>query len=188
MFKASVNLPGAAQCWLMATSDKSRHIPGKCVWVDFLQDHTCRLREYLENSNPVKNIHESYKTLYEHCRKSMVGGPSIVFHRYHEGGETRIREDLYGSAAKACGLGQGYDANALYAYCVAQPQPVDHPVCSEYKDGVLTDSTTNRTSGWSVGAHSWLKYVKCSEGLDVQHIHNEKEVRLGRHGVRVDGY
>ena len=82
----------------------------------------------------------------------------------------------------------GYDANALYAYCVAQPQPVDNPVCSEYKDGVLTDSTTNRTSGWSVGAHSWLKYVKCSEGLDVQHIHNEKEVRLGRHGVRVDGY
>ena len=63
-----------------------------------------------------------------------------------------------------------------------------HPVCSEYKDGVLTDSTTNRTSGWSVGAHLWLKYVKCSEGLDVQHIQNEKEVCLGRHGVRVDGY
>ena len=141
MFKASVNLPGAAQCWLMATSDKSRHIPGRGVWVDFLQDHTCRLREYLENSNPVKNIHESYKTLYEHCQKSMVGGPSIVFHRYHEGGETRIREDLYELAAKACGLGQRYDANALYAYCAAQPPPVDPPVCSEYKDGVLTGFT-----------------------------------------------
>ena len=142
MFKASVSLPGAAQCWLMATSDKSRHIPGRGVWVDFLQDHTCRLREYLENSIPVKNIHESYKTLYEHCRNCMVGGPSIVFHRKHEVGETRIREDLYRSAAKACGLVQGYDANALYASCVAQPQPADHPVCIEYKDGVLTDSTT----------------------------------------------
>ena len=79
MFKASVSLPGAAQCWLMVTSDKSRHIPGRGVWVDFLQDHTFRLREYLENSIPVKNIHESYKTLYEHCRKSMVGARVLCF-------------------------------------------------------------------------------------------------------------
>ena len=175
MLKASVSLHGAAQFWLM---DKSRHIMGRGVWVDVLQGHTCRLREYLENSIPVKNIHESYKTLYERCRKSMVRGASIVFHRYHELGETRIREDLYGSGAKACGLVQGYDANALYAYCVSHTQPVDHPVCSEYKDGVLVDSTTVRTGVWSVGAHSWLEYVKCSERLDVQHIHNGKEVRL----------
>ena len=45
MLKASVSLPGAAQCWLMATPDKSRHIPGRGGWIDFLQDHTCGLRE-----------------------------------------------------------------------------------------------------------------------------------------------
>ena len=188
MLKASVSLPGAAQCWLMVTSDKSRHIPGRSVWVDFLQDSACGLRAYLEGSIPVKNIHESYKVLYEYCRKNMVGGPSIVFHRYHEVGETKIREDVYGSEAKSCGLVQGYDANALYAYCVAQPQPVDHPVCCEYKDGVLDGSMTGGTSGWSVGAHSWLEYVKCSGGLDIQHVHNGKEMRIGRHGVKVDGY
>ena len=104
MLNASVSLPGAVQCWLMATSDKRRHILGKGVWADFLQDHRYRLREYLENSIPGKNIHESYKTLYEHW---LVGGLSIVFQRYHEVGETRIREDLYGSRAKACGLEQG---------------------------------------------------------------------------------
>ena len=49
------------------------------------------------------------------------------------------------------------------------------------------DLTTSGTGGWSVGAHSWLEYVNCSEGLDVKHIHNGNEVRLGRHGVRVDG-
>ena len=59
MLKASVSLPGAAQCWLMVTSDKSRHVPGRSVWVDFLQDRTCGLRKYLEGSIPVKNIHES---------------------------------------------------------------------------------------------------------------------------------
>ena len=81
MFKASVSLPGAAQCWLMVTSDKSRHVPGRGVWVDFLQDQTCGLRASLEDNIPVKNIHESYKTFYEPCRKNMVGGHSIVFHR-----------------------------------------------------------------------------------------------------------
>ena len=116
------------------------------MWINFQQDHICGLREYLESSIPVKNIQESYK--------SMVGGPSIVFHSYHEVGETKIRENLYGLGAKACGLVQGYDANALYAYCVAQPQPVDHLVCCEYKDGALAGSTTRGTSGWSVGAHS----------------------------------
>ena len=67
--------------------------------------------------------------------------------------ETRIREDLYGSWAKACGLVQGYDANALYTYCMAQPQPVEHPVYSEYIDRVLIDLKTGRTGGWSAGAH-----------------------------------
>ena len=33
--KASVSLPGAAQCWLMATSDKSRHIPGRVCGLIF---------------------------------------------------------------------------------------------------------------------------------------------------------
>ena len=38
------------------------------------------------------------------------------------------------------------------------------------------DSTMGRTSGWSARAHLWLDYVKCSEGLDIQHVHNGKEV------------
>ena len=50
----------------MVTSDKSRHVLGRVVWMEFLQDHTCVLREYLEDIIPFKNIHESDKTLYEH--------------------------------------------------------------------------------------------------------------------------
>ena len=76
-----------------------------------------------------------------------------MFHRYHEVGETRIREDLHGSRAKACGLEQGYDANTLYTFCVAQPQPVEHPVYSEYKDRVLIDLTLGLGGGWSAGTH-----------------------------------
>ena len=50
-------------------------------------------------------------------------------------------------------VGAGYDANTLYTYCVAQPQPVEHPVYSEYEDRVLTDLLTGRTGRLSVGAH-----------------------------------
>ena len=139
MFKANVSLYGVAQRRLMVTSDKSKHALGKGVWVDFIQGaHTCMLREYLEESIPSR----TYTSLIRCCMSNMVGGPSIVFHRYHEVGVTRFREDLYGSAAKNFGLVQGYDANALHAYCAAQPQPVHQPVCSKYKDGVLNDSTT----------------------------------------------
>ena len=51
-----------------------------------------------------------------------------MFHRYHEAGVSKTREDWFGSDAKACGLVQGFDANALYAFCVTQPQPVGHLV------------------------------------------------------------
>ena len=36
---------------------------------------------------------------------------------------------------------------------MAQPQPVEHPVYSEYEDRVLTDLLTGRTGRLSVGAH-----------------------------------
>ena len=38
MFKTSVSLPGAAQRWLMLTSDKSRRIVPKSEWVNFALD------------------------------------------------------------------------------------------------------------------------------------------------------
>ena len=49
-------------------------------------------------------------------------------------------------------VGAGYDANALYTYCMAQPQPIEH-IYSEYKDRVLIDLKTGKSGGWSVGVH-----------------------------------
>ena len=91
--------------------------------------------------------------MYEYCRENMVGGPSIVFHRYHEVGERKIREELYGSGANACGLVQGYDANALHAHCVAQPQPVDHIVYCEWVKQV--GGVWGHIHGWSMSKQRW---------------------------------
>ena len=188
MLKSSVSLPGAAQNWLMNTCDKSRDVLSRGAWVDFLQGNERTLIDHISDSIPVTNIHSEYSHLYDKCKKNIVGGPSIVFHRYHEAGVSKIREDWFGSDAKVCGLVQGFDANALYAYCVAQPQPVGHPVVCKYVDGRLASSDRPASSGWSIHEHTWLAYLSCRNGIDIQHIHNSGQVRIGRHGVKVDGF
>ena len=37
-------------------------------------------------------LDDKNKDLYYLFKKNMVGGPSIIFHRYHNAGKTRIRE------------------------------------------------------------------------------------------------
>ncbi len=49
---------------------------------------------------------------------SIVGGPSIIFNRYHEANKTKIR-----NGDKLCKKIIGYDANALYLWAIAQEMP-----------------------------------------------------------------
>ena len=53
----------------------------------------------------------------------MVGGPAIVFCRYHKRRKTRIRAHIYGRNGKKCKTILGYDANVLYLYCSRQLMP-----------------------------------------------------------------
>jgi hypothetical protein len=53
--------------------------------------------------------------LYQLYKNNIVGGPSIVFHRYHEIDVTSIRPRDY-EEPKACKKIIGYDANALYLW------------------------------------------------------------------------
>ncbi len=49
---------------------------------------------------------------------SIVGGPSIIFNRYHEANKTYIR-----NGDKICKIIIGYDANALYLWAISQKMP-----------------------------------------------------------------
>ena len=51
-------------------------------------------------------------------KDSIVGGPSIIFNRYHEANKTKIR-----NGNKVCKQIVGYDANALYLWAIAQEMP-----------------------------------------------------------------
>ena len=59
------------------------------------------------------------KDLYYLFKENMVGGPSIIFYRYHEAGITKIREremERQGRDPKVCQKIVGFDANALYLW------------------------------------------------------------------------
>ena len=64
------------------------------------------------------------EALHKIIRDNIVGGPSIIFHRYHEKGQTFIR----GNRDKVVQGIKGYDANALYLWSLTQPMPTDFPV------------------------------------------------------------
>ena len=190
MLKQCVSLPGAAHLWLMQVCDHSKEVVAPQTWIDFCKEASSdvKLREHISKQIPVMNINEDYRELYSKCRKNTVGGPSIIFHRYHEANVTKIREAEYGSGGEYCRSIQGFDANALYAFCVAQSQPVGHPVVCKYSNNVLSESSHPGTSGWSIKCHVWLSYLCTKYGYPIQYHHNGGEVTLGRHGARVDGY
>ena len=73
---------------------------------------------------PVSLVNEGNRDLCSLVRANLVGGPSIVFYRYHEAGLTRVRSVEHGDTAKLCHSVLGEDANALYLYCMMQDMPM----------------------------------------------------------------
>ena len=59
---------------------------------------------------------------YEMLKRAIVGGPSLVFTRYHEAGVTRIREHKF-EEPRLCKKILGYDANALYPSTMLRAMP-----------------------------------------------------------------
>ena len=64
-------------------------------------------------------------------KNNIIGGPSIVYPRYHENSVTKINRINYNQETKQCyynddgkdvGKIVGYDANAVYLYCLGQDQ------------------------------------------------------------------
>ena len=77
-------------------------------------------------------IDEENKDAFYKLKNNIVGGPSLVYHKYHEKDVTTIDRVYYDNESKQWnydeGTGKlvknivGFDANALYLYCLGQPQ------------------------------------------------------------------
>ena len=78
----------------------------------------CKACKEVQNSCTECTKNEAYELL----QTGMVGGPAIVFCRYHERGVTGIRSHVY-SESKTCKTILGYDANMLYPSTLMQDFP-----------------------------------------------------------------
>ena len=165
MFKSAVSLPGLATRWMFSVTESDQGLHGQ------------------PPSNPVALIDKKTADLYHSVRKNLVGGPSIVFHRYHEAGKTKLREHQYGDEAKVCGRVLGVDANALYLWCVMQDMPVGHPIVREASNN-FAPVTHQRQN--SKAAHAWLEHLSGQLSVTIHRFTIYKEKRLGKHGLMVD--
>ena len=99
LFKTSISVPGVARRLLI---DTGRRAGASFALFD-----------------------EANKDLYFTIKNNLVDGPSVIFHRYHEARKTHIRNNL----DKSTGTIVGFDANALYLWCIDQEMP-NGSVCS----------------------------------------------------------
>ena len=83
---------------------------------------------------------EKNMDLYQLFKNNIVGGLSIVFHRYHERDVTTIRPRNY-EEPKACKKIIGYDANALYLWSTMQVMPTGHFVLRKSESQFWRDTT-----------------------------------------------
>ena len=115
--------------WLLNLEQRPAHILlcNGCAWQLCLGYNALSdMITDLKRSQPVMLIGEGDKDLYRTIKDNLVGGPSIVFHRYHEAGVTKLRERELGEG-KLCQQILGVDANALYLWCMMQNLPTGIP-------------------------------------------------------------
>ena len=76
---------------------------------------------YLFNELPSNTFftvfNQTNSDLHLLVKDNIVGGPAIIFHRYHENDITKIRDE------ETCRSIVGYDANALYLWALMQDMP-----------------------------------------------------------------
>ena len=127
ILKDAVSIPGISQKYVLNKALKKRpecelYAPGNPC------RHKCKKGCTKKACKACKDVKDECEECgknkaYELLRTGMVGGPAIVFTRYHNRGKTRIRAHRYGRNGKKCKTILGYDANALYLYCSGQVMP-----------------------------------------------------------------
>ena len=141
---------------------------------------------YLFNDLPEKTyftiFNEKHKDLHDLIKDNICGGPSIIFHRYHEKAITTLRRNEYGDAARPCRSIVGYDANALYLWSLMQ----DMPMGWYTRRRVENDFRPESAQLYGQMASEWLTLESERTGLSIRHQINGREKRIGKH--RVDGW
>ena len=116
-------------------------------------------------------LYSPSKEAYDMLKAAVVGGPSLVFTRYHEVGKTRIRSHQI-AEPKLCQNILGYDANALYLSTMLREMPCGKEKVVHYTNEYQTDGAPVLTHRLKEG--SWFGYAE----IDIEipnHLHQKFE-------------
>ena len=123
---------------------------------------------------------KGFKDLHSLLRSNLVGGPSIIFHRYHEKNKTNIRSP----EGKPVQTLEGFDAIALYLSALMQEMPTGHPVIREREKNFKP----TQVGKFGLLAREWLEWTQNITKNKITHKFNGGEQRLGKRHLPVDGW
>ena len=136
---------------------------------------------YLFNNLPPKTFftvfNQTNSDLHKLVKDNIVGGPAIIFHRYHEKGITKIR-----GGSELCRKIVGYDANALYLWALMQDMPTGWYVRRREENGFRPQ----QAQPYGQMAIQWLTRESDRTGCTIRHQGNGREKRVGK--LLVDGW
>ena len=89
------------------------------------------------------DLYSPCKEAYEMLKEAVVGGPSLVFTRYHEVGVTKIRSHRI-AEPRFCKNIVGYDANALYLSTMLRDMPCGKGRVVHYNNEAVAPTLTQR--------------------------------------------
>ena len=141
---------------------------------------------YLFNDLPEKTcftlFNEKNKDLHHLVKDHIVGGASLIFHRYHEKGVTTLRQNEYREAARPCRSIVSYDTNALYLWSLMQEMPMVWYTRRREEN----DFRPKSTHRYGQMAAEWLTLKSKRTGRAIRHHINGREKRIGK--LPVDGW
>ena len=117
------------------------------------------------------------KDIYHLFKENIVGGPSIIFNRYHEAGKTFIRNN----PNKPCQKIIGYDANALYLWAIGQDFPAGYPLIRRQEKFFVREFPQ-----FSGGCRDWIDWLIHERNIEIQSAFHGGEKKIGHY--RVDGF
>ena len=131
----------------------------------------------LPNDTNFVTFNRTNSDLHKLVKDNIVGGPAIIFHRYHEKAVTKIR-----GGGETCRAIVGYDANALYLWALMQDMPTGWYVRRREENGFRPQ----QAQPYGQMAIQWLTRESERTGLSIRHQANGREKRIGK--LPVDGW
>ena len=114
------------------------------------------------------DLYSPCKEAYEMLKEAVVGGPSLVFTRYHEVGVTKIKSHRI-AEPRLCKNIVGYDANALYLSTMLRDMPCGNGRVVHYNNEAAAPILTQRLK-----EEKWFGFAEVDIEIP-EHLHPKFE-------------